>query len=258
MTTFTLAVDDQPLGIMKRCSLFTGLGREDIQQLLLAAKRLTIPPGQLLFEENQPAPAYFLVLSGEIHSYRWAPDGEEKVFQQFLPGDLVAESAMFLDPAVYPMNARCKEKTQVLRLERTHLIKLSENNTDFGRCVLKAMGEKLVGAMNRIDQLTLSNAGQRLATYLLDLRLHQGSNRLRLPITYHVLAKQLAVTPETLSRLLNKFRRANVIDHRRDGLLEVHDVEGLCDLVNLPHPPEKTATTGVYGGCCNLSCQCTA
>ena len=124
--------------------------------------------------------------------------------------------------------------------------------------LLSAMSLKLVDSVDRIDQLTLSSAGQRLVVFLLQLQQQQGSRWLTLPISYTILSRQLNIAPETLSRLLQKFRAQGLISGKRKTLVLL-DTDGLCDLVELPRPDRDNPFVvagpqrGVGGvGCCNL------
>ena len=115
--------------------------------------------------------------------------------------------------------------------------------------------------MNQIDQLTLGSAGQRLVSYLLEVKRHQGADNIKLPISQGVLAARLNVAPETLSRLFQGFRKKALIEGRR-GRLVLKDPDGLCRAVNLP-VMNDTGPAGIalartdpqqYSkcGCCNL------
>lgn len=87
--------------------------------------------------------------------------------------------------------------------------------------------------MNQIDQLTLGSAGQRLVSYLLEVKHDQGADDIKLPISRGVLAARLNVAPETLLRLFQGFRKKALIEGRR-GRLVLKDPNGLCRAVNLP------------------------
>lgn len=68
-----------------------------------------------------------------------------------------------------------------------------------------------------------------------------------------VLARQLDIAPETLSRQLHRFKQAGLISGQRREWVLI-DAEGLCRAVNLPVSVCDEAATmeGSMVGCCNF------
>ena len=75
------------------------------------------------------------------------------------------------------------------------------------------MSQKIGFLMNSIDTLTQVNADQRLVMYLAQWYLHQQPEQLSvsLPFSKKVLANQICVKPETLSRMLKRLKNSNLI-----------------------------------------------
>ncbi len=250
----------KPIDYLRESFPFRNVSDHHLQSLATRGHTRTYQTGVQLFEEGQSANAFYIVMSGEVHLYRWSPEGEAKVFQVLVPGDMVAEAAMFMRPAKYPMNARIEKKSKLYSIARGDLLALCEQSNELLMELLSAMSNKLNYVMNRIDQLTMKNAGQRLVSYLLDLHQQQHTNWLDLPVSYGILASQLAITPETLSRLLQKFRQKGVISGKRKTLVLL-DIDGMCDLVELPRQRlcgfDGSESTDAFDpnlvGCCNLS-----
>ncbi|MCP5367530.1 MAG: Crp/Fnr family transcriptional regulator [Hyphomicrobiales bacterium] len=241
--------------LLGRTDLFRGVPAADLARLAAAAAPRAYAAGQTLFEEGAPAAAFHCIVAGQVRLFRWTPDGDEKIYQVLGAGKLLAESAVFADPAVYPMTAAACAATETLRLERTGLTALCRRSPDFALHLLASMSNRIVSAMNRIDQLTLSNALQRLVAYLVELHRHQRSLWLELPLGHGDIAKQLAVTPETLSRLLARLRKAGLVSTRRRTLVLL-DLDGLCHYAGLPSPgaaPSGARPDGGMVGCCSLA-----
>lgn len=250
----------QLLDRIKQAYPFKDLQTDDLASLVEGSTLRTYSADHILFREGEVAKYFYLIDSGEIKLFRWAPDGEEKTYQLLGSGQLLAEVAMFAEPASYPMNALVTKKAKVYCLERSKLIDLCLASPEFSLRLMSSMAKKLAQSMNRIDQLTMNNAGQRLVSYLLDLHVLQQGQWLELPVSYSILAKQLAITSETLSRLLQKFRQQGLISGKRRTLVML-DIDKLCDLVGLPHPSQtglashahRAPNEGMMIGCCNLS-----
>ena len=87
---------------------------------------------------------------------------------------------------------------------------------DTCRAVMAQMTRRIYAHWDEIEALSLSDSQQRVAHYLLSLvpQDQAGPVSVRLPARKNVIAAQLGLMPETLSRMLRAFSER--------GLLEVH------------------------------------
>ncbi len=87
--------------------------------------------------------------------------------------------------------------------------------------------------LDRIEVLTLISAGSRLATYLLRLPAREVSGELcvTLPLAKKELAAELSITPETLSRLLARWRDRGLVrvEGRTLVLLDGRTLEAIAE-----------------------------
>jgi CRP-like cAMP-binding protein len=241
--------------------VFSKVGREALQSLLDGASLLRLESGQHLFRMGDKAAYFFLVQSGSVVLYRPSYTGEHKIFRNMEACDLLAETAMFVEPCRYPLSARAGVASSVYRLPRARLLELCRTSPDFSIAMLEGMAVRISQSLNRIDLLTIGNSAQRLVVYLLDLHMQQRSAWLTLPASHGVLARQLNITPETFSRQLNTFRRAGFIGGRNPDLVLLN-IDELCKAVELPSPSllfEQAEPTTHLGSslfdCCNYARQ---
>jgi CRP-like cAMP-binding protein len=237
---------------LSQTRVFLGVDPALLASLGAAAMPVRVRAEQHLFHTGDDAETFFWLESGSMRLYRLTHDGEEKVFQMVGDGDLVAETAMFIEPCRYPLSAVAESECILHRLPRRHLLALVRQSPDIALRFLAAMSQRLYQAVNRIDQLTVNNASQRLVLYFIDLHRQQRSRWLTLPVNINVLARQLNIVPETLSRQLHRFKQAGLISgQRREWVLL--DVEGLCRAVDLP---VSSCTDDISSGsafaCCNF------
>jgi CRP-like cAMP-binding protein len=246
------------LAWLGRVSLFKDVGEEPLSLLAKASKTLTLPCGRQVFASGEDAQNFYAIVAGEVQLYRLTLQGEEKLFQILGEGSLLAEAAMFLEPPRYPLTARISREVRLLSFPRHSLLELCDRSPRVMRRLLEALSQRLYQAVDRIEHLSLNNAAQRLVAYMLDLSPHRAENlidspvNILLPVPISVLAGQLAMTPETLSRQLQRFRRVGLLSGRGRELV-LQDITALCNLVGLPVP---TGSDGIKHepmvGCCNL------
>jgi CRP/FNR family transcriptional regulator, dissimilatory nitrate respiration regulator len=247
------------LACLRRAPLFDAVSDAALLPLAESGRMLRFAAGQEVFAHGCQAQSFFAVQTGEVHLYRPAWQGEEKLFQILNAGDLLAESAMFLQPPSYPLSARAHQESSLFTYTRSALLELCDAAPQLMKTLLFHQSHRLYQAVNRIDHLLHNNAGQRLVLYLLELRRDRGGHwldmpsNIDLPVNIAALAGQLTMTPETLSRLLQRFRQENWISGKGRTLILI-DLAALCQHVGLPAPSEHHigAATPAMVGCCNL------
>jgi len=210
------------------------LNQEQKAALLHRGKTLQLASGAQVFEKGESAQQIFLVRKGKITLYRLTPNGEEKVFKVFWAGGLIAEMAIFMQPRVYPMSAKADQLTQLTAISRASIVELLQSSPELYMLFMEFMAGRVNHLMNTVDILTQANASQRLVMRFAELyRQQQGRhNRFFLPCTKRLLASQLGITPETLSRIFNGLIMSGLIEES-GASITVPNFNRLCNQVNL-------------------------
>lgn len=186
---------------LARHPLLQGLNPMALQAMAQGASLQRLRSGATAFHEGDEAGCCLLVETGAVEVLRYSDEGDERVFHCFMPGQLVAEAAMFMPHGRYPMTARAVGTTQAWRLPRTSLRAACEQFPPLAMRLLESFSLRLYKRINEVEWLTASNAQQRLAAYLLGLGRQQGSE-VALPVSQRQLAAHLGVRAETLNRVL--------------------------------------------------------
>lgn len=231
-------------------SIAEQLDKNLLSILLDEATLINLAAHEHLFHFGQPATHFYWIKSGEVALYRPCYDGEEKIFRTLKAGATVAETMMFINDGRYPLAAQALADVMLYKIPKQSLLTLCQCTPALAMQLLESMAVAVSQSLNRIDLLTIGNAAQRLASYLLDLYIEQRSAWFSLPVRQAVLARQLNITPETFSRQLTQFRRAGFIGGRNPEIVLL-DIDGLCRSVNLPvpqldmqKPRERSASLG--------------
>lgn len=211
---------------------------DGLRELADSARRMALSARQHLFHMGDPADHFYWIETGSITLYLPSYNGDERVFQVLEVGSLVAATVMFSDDRRYPVSAQANTCTVLHRLDGAPLLNMARQSPEFSCTLLRIVAGQMTQAIGRIDLLTIANSTQRLVTYLMNLYVEQGSAWLTLPSRHRVLARQLNMTPENLSRMLGAFRREGLIGGRNRELVLL-DVEALCRQARLPPPDHK-------------------
>src|SRR5690606_32958337 len=231
---------------------------DGLSTLADSARRMVLTARQHLFHLGEPADHFYWIETGSVTLYLPSYNGDERVFQVLEDGCLVAATVMFSDDRRYPVSAQANARSILHRLDGAPLLDMARHSPEFSCALLRIVAGQMTQAISRIDLLTMANSMQRLVTYLVNLYVEQGSAWLTLPARQRVLARQLNMTPENLSRMLGALRRDGLIGGRNHELVLL-DVEALCKQARLPPPepnrraaPAASAQDEVLFSCCTL------
>lgn len=218
---------------LRQSPLFSALNDEQLARVVDAANVLSLETGEHLFEFGQPASHFFLLLSGQIKLYRLSPAGNEKVIEIVQPGQTFAEAVMFMDRQDFPVSAQALGEVEVVSIANKAFSAVLRESVDTCFRVMGDMSVRLRQRLNEIDALTLQNATLRMVNFLLYQCPdgHGNCVKVQLPAAKHVVASQLSIQPETLSRILGNLSTRGLISVQ--GLdIVIHDVEGLRNSVD--------------------------
>ncbi len=207
--------------LLTRHRLLQGLPAQAVLHLCQDAQTQQASAGQILFNEGDEARYCLLVDSGQVEILRYSQNGDERVFNVFEPGQLVAEAAMFMPHGRYPMCARAKGSVQVYKLSRSSLQEACRLWPELAMNMMAGLSSALYAQVNKVDWISASSAAERLANYLLNLQARQGTN-IQLPLNQRQLAAHLGIRAETLSRLFTDWQARGYVSGKRCDW-QVHD-----------------------------------
>ncbi|NNN90710.1 Crp/Fnr family transcriptional regulator, partial [Vibrio sp. 2-2(9)] len=175
-----------------------------------------------------------LVERGKVSLFRLMPNGDEKLFRVFMAGEMIAEMAMFMSPRTYPMSARVVQDTELSVFHYQDVLAVFTQSPQTSLKVMNYMTKRIHQLMDTVNILTQVNANQRLVMKLADFYRAQSRNegKITLPVTKKLLATQLGMTPETLSRTFKKLKNDGFITEC-ESHITLLDIPAMCEAVEL-------------------------
>lgn len=212
---------------------FRLLDREVLERIAVASHVRTLDGGTRIFTEGEPCHAFFAIRRGAVKLYRSTPDGREQVVHHLHEGQTFAEAALF-HIGRFPASAVALETpTEIVEVGGEVLLELFRTDHRVARAMIGSLCVRLFSLVERVEELSLVQASSRLARYLLRLSATGPATRpvVELPIAKKDLAAHLAMTPETLSRLLRRWQdeRWIELDRARVTLLAPGELSALAD-----------------------------
>lgn len=222
MTANTLETDTSPHTLhCEACSLHAvcltqSLAADTLERLdsLLEQPR-PLKRGEPLITRGSPFTSLYMVRSGSLKQMvRPLGQEPEHVVGFYLPGDTVGLEGV--GEAHCPASVVALETTFVCALPYARLRELAYENPDLSDSLLHRMSRELCGEKRQLCLLSGRTAEQRLAGFLLGLseRFQQrGCSRyqFRLAMSRDDIGSHLGLAMETVSRILNRFQRQELI-----------------------------------------------
>jgi len=193
------------------------------------AQAVTVPAGQLLFDEGSPCQGFPMLLSGEVRVARGAPSGRSLELYRVVPGELcVASTACLFGQSLLMAHGVTVQATELVVLSPAGFERWTAE-PGFRRFVFGLFADRLGDLMSLAEAVAFQRLDQRLASALLG----HGSVVLG---TQQALADELGTVREIVTRLLKRFERSGwvAIGRERVEILDPAALRGLAAGASLP------------------------
>ena len=182
--------------------------------------------GATLFLQGERAAAIGIVAQGWVKLYRITPAGAETELRVFSTGESFGE-AVALRGRPYPVSAAAVTDCAVLWLDSARLLAQLREDPEIAVALLSASFVHLHELVNQIEQLKSQTGAQRVASFLVGLcEGEAGPARVRLPYDKMLIASQVGIKPESLSRAFARLREQGVTMHQQEA--EIADIAVLA------------------------------
>jgi CRP/FNR family transcriptional regulator len=187
------------LSVLQCYPMLRDLPEAERAALLGAAKRMVIPAGTVVFDEQQACQGFPLVLSGSIRVIKAAASGRELLLYRVVAGEsCILTSSCLLGHTRYLARGIAEENLDMLFLPAAVFHQWFGQDEGFRRYVFQLFSERLTDLMELISAVAFQKLDQRLAGLLL-----QKTSPIH--ATHQAIADELGCAREIVSRLLKSF-----------------------------------------------------
>jgi CRP/FNR family cyclic AMP-dependent transcriptional regulator len=175
--------------------------------------------GETVCSAREMTNSLCLVASGRVQLFRITRNDRRLVVATLGPGSMFGEESLLVGPQVATY-AVALERCTLWIFPKQQVLEISSTNALFGFGLMQAMGQRVVEAENRLEQMAFATIASRLAALLLEL--DGGDPEGAVCATHQQLADMLGTWRETISKTLQDFRRRGLVasGHRRLTLLD--------------------------------------
>ncbi len=199
--------------------------------------------GERLWREGCKAANFTFIVEGRVKVIKFRNDGGETILGVFGDDEAVGHLAVYRK-IPYPASAVALEDTFTLEIHRSHFFEVIRNNQNLFESLLENMMRRNQELVNRLHELSVSNAEQRLAMLFMKFaesvgkRVHADDGemvvRIDLPLTRSDIADLINVRVETAIRFMSKWNKEGPVRTESDGFI-ITDFDELDELAMAIH-----------------------
>ncbi|MFO7987283.1 MAG: cyclic nucleotide-binding domain-containing protein [Desulfatiglandaceae bacterium] len=134
--------------------LLEGMSRDFVKGFMAISEKVSLEPGEFLFQEGDPAAYFWILLKGRVKLS--IGETSHTVYSIGHPGEAFGWSSL-VDRPVYSASAECRLQTKVLRIEvrKLHdiLMKDPVQGAHFFKKLAAVLGKRLLWSYQIVDTL---------------------------------------------------------------------------------------------------------
>ena len=209
---------------LRHIYLFTSFSDQQLAALDRISKVVRFCKGDILFYEGEKAESLHIIEEGAVTIYKCDPKGNEIVMGKFTSGSMIAEMPCF-EHGLFPASARCESEATIIKIDYGAFEKLFLRDPDVSMSILKSMAMKIKHLEFTISQNLAMDATEKTARFIYD------NPEQFISLKKKEIANHLNMTPETLSRVVKKFKDAGLLRNEK-GTFSILDRDGLKAFIN--------------------------
>jgi len=199
--------------LLRQIPLFTDLDDDALHALADRARIRVFKTNERIVSRSEDIQAFFIVLSGRVKIFRSNAEGKEQILYLVEKGQPFCFCTAFTDRP-YPVNVDALDESVVADIPACDMEDIARNEPMLLLKIMQTLAGRLLEAMNLVESLALRGTQERIAHFLLDAEAcskKKIGDSFTLHVTHREIAKIIGTTPETLSRIVQKFVRNKLI-----------------------------------------------
>ncbi len=209
---------------LKNISFFSDFTNEELSEIKRFTSTKVCKAGDIIFYEQEEPQYLYLLLSGKVDLYKTNSKGKQLYIHTIEAIDFIGEISVFKNMP-FPTTSECVSRCELLKIDYHKIDKNMFEKLFFYKNLLDMTYRKMLVLMNVIDNSFLTSQERVAKLILNDVSVFDDA-------TYTNIAKKLNMTPETLSRILNKLKKEgyiNIDENHKIKILSRQDLKKLCN-----------------------------
>jgi len=184
--------------------LFSELGENDLDGLLLPIDNMLLPAKAVLYREGDMGADVFTIRRGLVRLVHYATNGTRRIVRLLKAGSVCGLEVLV--GSQYHHTAEAVSETDICRIPAGVLMQIESKNPKLHRALMGRWQDSLDEADAVITQLSTGSSQARVARYLLQASTDQQRTECH-QLPRQDIAALLGLTVETVSRVVTEFKR---------------------------------------------------
>ena len=217
--------------IVRDLTILSGLSFDELEKVSALIYVKPFKRKKIIYLEETPSNTVFIIKTGNVKTYKSMFDGREQIISILSAGEMLGFDSLYDDR--YSSTAEVIQDAELCCIKKQDLINLLKNNPEVGLKFIKIMNRELNRAQERIRDLGVKDARERVATLILTLFTSKGAgDNPKVTLSRQEISEMVGVAQETVIRILSEFKSDGVI--RTEGKnIFVSDADALKRLAGL-------------------------
>lgn len=225
-------LDDDILSILLGCSLFKGMGAEEIASVLSSstARIRNYAGDTLIAQAGEEVFHLHIVLDGSVKGEMIDYTGKVIKIEDILPPRPLAPAFVFGSQNRYPVNITAAGEVKVLSIPREKFLEMLQNSKTVLVNFMNIVSSRGQFLSSKLKFLSFTTIKGKLAQYLLDLSSKEGKQKFSLPHSQAQLSELFGVARPSIGRAMSELNQEGIL--RTEGkVIHIRDKAGLSRLL---------------------------
>lgn len=196
--------------------LFASLSEQEREAIASVMSYKKVKKRAILFYEDDPCTAIYLLEQGVVKVYKTTEDGREQIVNVLHEGDLFPHVGMF-GGSPYPATAEAMEECSLYSINVQELTTMLTGNTALCLRLLQILEGKIRDLQRRLSDVLSKDMKEKIMNTLTSLACSRGEADhdgylLRMELTHQDIADMVGTTRETASRIVSQLKREGRVE----------------------------------------------
>jgi len=201
--------------LLENIFLFKDLEEQEMDKIIDKIKFKKYKKSEILFWKGDLGDALYIIQKGKIKITELSENGREKILTIFAKGDFLGEMAI-IDGEKRSASAETLEESEVYVLYKKDFLDILKSNFLLTMKIFQILSKRVRDLNKEVRILTFGDVYERFVELLIELsnkygKEENGKLMIDINLTHMELANMIGVTRETVTRIIGKLKKENII-----------------------------------------------
>ena len=191
---------------LKKIELFSELSEDELKGIADSCNIKKLNKGNILFYEGDPCEAFYILIEGELKIYKTGIKSQELILHYFNAPSMIAEMATLENMNFPATSAALVNDTVVAIIDKSKFLDLIKSYPELSFHMMRSLTAKIKNLETLINRNLVFDATAKVCSLIKE------DKEILINKKNIQIANLLNMAPETLSRILKKLKKLNILD----------------------------------------------